>query len=478
MGSRTIVVLAVLLLATGCGMNDADKVTNSARAKTPETPADDRPNIVFVVTDDMEEEMLREMPVVQRRLVDEGVRFDNAFVSSSLCCPSRATMLRGQYAHNHHVQSNSMPDGGAGRFRQLGRDRSTFATWLQDSGYRTGLVGKYLNNTQKNYIPPGWDEWDAMIGAASEHTIDENGKTRDYPNVRQMNDVYQAKALEFLRHSTDEASDPPFMLWVGTWAPHLPAKFSTRHADLYKNAKLKKPPSFNERDLSDKPKWLREVPPLEEREIQALQSENRDRLRSLRDVDEMVGSILDLLRERKELGDTYVVFTTDNGLQRGEHRLLKKSTPYEESTEVPLVIRGPGVPAGEARDQLVINNDFAPTFADWTGVDVPDFVDGRSLAPLLEADPPASSAWRTAILNERHQRKPSHIPEYEAVRTGNHTFVQWETGERELYDLRRDPYELDNIQKTADPGMIDRLNTRLKLLQECAGTTCRAAEGP
>lgn len=479
-----IVSLALLFIVVGCGMNDAERVVDDpVGAKDPTrggeaNSVDERPNILFVVTDDMEMEMLREMPVVQRRLVHEGVRFDNALVSNSLCCPSRATMLRGQYSHNHRVQSNSLPDGGAERFRRLDRDQSTFATWLDDSGYRTGLVGKYMNNTQKDYKPPGWDEWYAMIGSASEHTLDENGKLRDYPNVREMTEVYRAKSLGFLRQATEEPSDPPFMLWVGTWAPHLPARFSARHADLYRNAKLREPPSFNERDMSDKPRWLRETPPLTERQIEALQTDNRDRLRSLRDVDEMVGAMLDLLRDRNELDDTYVVFTTDNGLHRGEHRLRKKSTPYEEAAGVPLVIRGPGVPAGEVRDQLVINNDFAPTFADWAGLDTPSFVDGRSLAPLLEPDPPASSAWRTAILNERHQKTPSHIPDYEAVRTRTHTYVQWETGERELYDLRRDPYELDNIQETADRSLVARLKTRLKLLQNCAGTTCRAAEGP
>src|SRR5829696_7795809 len=375
-----------MFIAVGCGANDAERAMDPVGTKSPTRSgkatsgqlADDRANIVFVVTDDMEEEMLREMPIVQRRLVDEGVRFDNALVSDSLCCPSRATMLRGQYSHNHRVQTNSLPDGGARRYRQLDRDQSTFATWLEDSGYRTGLVGKYMNNAQRNYTPPGWDEWYAMVGSASEHTLDENGQVRDYPNVREMTAVYRAKSLGFLRHATDEASDPPFMLWIGTWAPHLPAKFSARHADLYENAKLRKPPSFNEQDLSDKPRWLREVPRLTEHQIQALQTENRDRLRSLRDVDEMVGAIMNLLRDRKELINTYVVFTTDNGLQRGEHRLLKKSTPYEEAAGVPLAIRGPGVPPGEVRDQLVINNDFAPTFADWANTGVPGFVDGRS----------------------------------------------------------------------------------------------------
>ena len=192
----------------------------------------------------------------------------------------------------------------------------------------------------------------------------------------------------------------------------------------------------------------------------------------------MVGDILRLLKDRGELGNTYVVFTTDNGLLRGQHRLLKKSTPYEEAAGVPLVIRGPGVPAGMVRDQLVINNDFAPTFADWADTDVPGFVDGRSFAPLLQQDPPTGSDWRTAILNEQQQRQRFHIPDYEAVRTRAHTYVRWKTGERELYDLHKDPYELENIAGRADPTVVARLKTRLELLSTCRGSTCRATEGP
>jgi N-acetylglucosamine-6-sulfatase len=172
------------------------------------------------------------------------------------------------------------------------------------------------------------------------------------------------------------------------------------------------------------------------------------------------------------------VFTTDNGLQTGQHRLTKKSTPYEEAAGVPLVVRGPGVPAGVVRDQLVINNDFAPTFADWADTGVPGFVDGRSFAPLLGLDPPPDSAWRTAVLNEQDQKKRFHIPDYEAVRTGDQTYVRWKTGERELYDLRRDPYELENVSDEADPLTIARLKTRVELLSDCRGSSCRAAEGP
>ena len=192
----------------------------------------------------------------------------------------------------------------------------------------------------------------------------------------------------------------------------------------------------------------------------------------------MVGDILKLLEDRGELDNSYVVFTTDNGLQTGQHRLAKKSTPCEEAAGVPLVVRGPGVPAGVVRNQLVINNDFAPTFADWADTDVPGFVDGRSFAPLLQQDPPTGSDWRTAILNEQNQRQRFHIPDYEAVRTITQTYVRWKTGERELYDLQKDPYELENIEDKADPVTLARLKTRLQMLSACRGSTCRAGEGP
>ena len=459
-----MVSLALMLfLAAGCGVGDGDPDASVRPGETAREPsADDRPNIVFVMTDDMEEKMLRRMPVVRSRMMEEGTTFDNAFVTQSLCCPSRATALRGQYSHNHRITTNDVPDGGAVRFRRRELDESTFATWLEDSGYHTGLVGKYLNNTQKRYIPPGWDEWEGMVGMASDHLVNENGRLHRYSQETLMTDVYTEKSLDFLRRATDRGSDPPFMLW----------------ADLYSDTPLPKPPSFNEADVSDKPEWVRDTPRLKDREIRKLREQHRNRLRSLRDVDEMVGDILKLLEDRGELDNTYVVFTTDNGLQTGQHRLTKKSTPYEEAAGVPLVVRGPGVPAGAVRNQLVINNDFAPTFADLADTGVPGFVDGRSFAPLLEQDPPAGSDWRTAILNEQDQRQKFHIPDYEAVRTKTHAYVRWKTGERELYELQRDPYELENVIDEADPVTLARLKTRLRLLSACRGSACRASEGP
>jgi arylsulfatase A-like enzyme len=293
-----------------------------------------------------------------------------------------------------------------------------------------------------------------------------------------MTDVYKKKSLDFLRQATDDASDPPFMLWAGTFAPHLHAEYASRDADLYKDTPLPRPPSFNETDVSDKAEWIRNTPRLRPGQIETLKEQHRDRLRSLRGVDQMVGDILKLLEERGELGNTYVVFTTDNGLQTGQHRLTKKGTPYEEAAGVPLVVRGPGVPAGVVRDQLVINNDFAPTFADWADTGVPGFVDGRSFAPLLGLDPPLDSDWRTAVLNEQDQKQRFHIPDYEAVRTGNQTYVRWKTGEQELYDLRNDPYELENVNDEAASLTIARFKTRAELLSGCRGSSCRAAEGP
>jgi N-acetylglucosamine-6-sulfatase len=482
-----IVSLALtLFLAAGCGVGDADKdagmagPNTSARSgeATRERSTDDRPNIVFVMTDDMEEGMLSRMPVIRSRMMDEGVTFDNALVTQSLCCPSRATALRGQYPHNHRITANDVPDGGAVRFRRRELDESTFATWLQDSGYHTGLVGKYLNNTEKRYIPPGWNEWDGMVGMASDHTVNEDGRLHRYSQETIMTDVYRKKSLDFLRRATDGASDPPFMLWAGTFAPHLHAEYASSDADLYRDTPLPTPPSFNEGDVSDKPGWIRNTPRLESRQIKALTKQNRDRLRSLTDVDQMVGDILKLLRERGELDNTYVVFTSDNGLQTGQHRLTKKSTPYEAAAGVPLVVRGPGVPTGVVRNQLVINNDFAPTFADWADTGVPAFVDGRSFAPLLGLDPPPDSEWRSAVLNEQDQKQRFHIPDYEAVRTANQTYVRWKTGERELYDLRRDPYELENVNDEATSITLARFKTRAELLSGCRGSSCRAAEGP
>jgi arylsulfatase A-like enzyme len=233
------------------------------------------------------------------------------------------------------------------------------------------------------------------------------------------------KALAFLEEATEEARDRPFALFVWTNVPHLPPPYAARHADLYEDEVLNTPPSFDEADVLDKPQWIRDLPRLSDEDRLMLSEWHRNQLRSLRAVDEMVGAILDLLQQRDVLGNTYVVFTTDNGTHMGEHRWWEergaKDTAYEEAAGVPLAVRGPGVPAGQVRSQLVLNNDFAPTFADMTGAAVPEEVDGRSLLPLI--DSASSEGWRTALLNERPQAGGGiPVPAYHVVITNRYTY--------------------------------------------------------
>jgi N-acetylglucosamine-6-sulfatase len=456
-------VLVAVLLPLGCA---------------PVTPVTEKPNIVFVLTDDMPEELLYRMPEVRERIVARGLRFPNAYVSESLCCPSRATILTGMYPHNTGVWTNGGSHGGLKVFREEGLEEHTVATWLAKSDYRTGLVGKYMNGYDASYVPPGWAYWAGRSDAGSGRQVNENGEVRDYSG-QFMTDVYKDKALAFLKQATDQAEHPPFALFVWTNAPHLPPPYATRHADLYEDEILNAPPSFDEADVSDKPQWIRELPRLSDQDRLMLSEWHRNQLRSLRAVDEMVGAILDLLQRRDVLGNTYVVFTTDNGTHMGEHRWWMESgakdTAYEEAAGVPLAVRGPGVPAGEVRSQLVLNNDFAPTFADIAGAPVPEEVDGRSLLPLI--DNASSEGWRTALLNERPQAGGHYpVPAYHAVITNRYTYVEYETGERELYNRHEDPYQLESIHETADPALLQALHTRLMTLKACAGNSCNAAE--
>jgi arylsulfatase A-like enzyme len=211
-----------------------------------------------------------------------------------------------------------------------------------------------------------------------------------------------------------------------------------------------------------------------------------DRLRTMAAVGEMIGGLLRTLEQTGKLDNTYVVLTSDNGYHMGQHRLgLGKQTAYEEDIRVPLMIRGPGLPAGVSRDEMVLNNDFAPTFADLAGLPPPASVDGRSFASLLDRtkrnDP---SSWRTAFeirnwdnkRNETSYRAVTPVPPYRAVRTQRYLYVEYAAGERELYDLRKDPYELHNLHDSADPDLISKLDARLDALRDCAGEGCRAAE--
>jgi N-acetylglucosamine-6-sulfatase len=268
-------------------------------------------------------------------------------------------------------------------------------------------------------------------------------------------------------------------------APHSPAYFANQHADMFSDTPLPKPSSFNEADVSDKPQWVRNRPRLSSTQISDMTEFYRKRLRALQSVDEMVLRLVKALDAEGELSNTYIVFTSDNGIYLGEHRLEAKAAAYNAAPRVPLLIRGPGVPQGVTRSQMVLNNDLAPTFASWAGVTPPSFVDGRSLRPLLTTSPPAT--WRTAFLVEHRRSEEEYdyvrrIPNYDAVRTARYNYVEYETGEKELYDLTTDPTELTNIYNSAPQTLRSDLKARLDALKSCAGadasaTSCKTAEG-
>ncbi len=424
--------------------------------------------------DDLNFATVQQMPELRSLVIEEGASFQNTFISYPLCCPSRATILTGLYAHNHDVRGNAPPDGGFQKFRSEGYEESTIAVRLQQSGYKTGLFGEYLNyylDEDQAHVPPGWDEWHARGDIAYyEYELNENGEIVSYGNDTQdyFTDVLSRKATDFVRHAASDSK--PFFLYLAPAAPHEPAIPAERHQDAFAGEEAPRPPSFDEEDASDKPSWIREINRLSDEQISEIDDRYRNWLASMLAVDEMVASLVQELEVVGELDNTFIFFTSDNGYHQGEHRIdYGKSTPYEEAARVPLFVRGPGVPAGSKVERLALNTDFAPTFAELAGIEFP--ADGRSLVPLLRGE---DSVWRSAVLLEGFRGK--NPPNYEAVRTETHKYVEYNNGEKELYDLEADPYELESLPEVTNPSLVADLKTRLNALRSCAADECQEAE--
>ncbi|HVK08451.1 MAG TPA: sulfatase [Gemmataceae bacterium] len=451
-----------------------------------------QPNIVFIMTDDQDVGTLQYMPRLQELLAGQGTTFENFFVSQSLCGPSQVTSLTGQYAFNHGVFNNLYPSGGFQKFLDMGADgdpatqgeESTLATWLDDAGYNTARIGKYVVSypTDSTYIPPGWDEWfhTGSFGGARyfDYTVNDNGQLVQYGTAPEdyVTDVLTAEAVDFInRAEADDAQ--PFFLTFTPGAPHGanarngPPVPAPRHLGMFAGAQAPRTPSFNEADISDKPPPIANQPLLTAAQIAAIDSEYQARLEALQAVDEGIARIVETLAARGELDNTYIVYTSDNGYHLGQHRFIgSKFQVYEEDIRVPLLIRGPGVEAGVTRDQLAVNIDLAPTMARWGGAAPDRVMDGQSLTPLL-GEGGETRAWRKDFLIEKYNHLP---PEQngdviKALRTEHEVYVEYRSGPRELYDLRTDPYQLDNIYATTDPGHIADLSARLAELAVSTG---------
>jgi N-acetylglucosamine-6-sulfatase len=351
---------------------------------------------VFVMTDDLDELAMEQLGGVRSIMNANGVTFENAYVTYSLCCPSRATFFRGQYPHNHGVigLDTATPPSGDAKWRELGRDQNTVATWLNDAGYQTKYIGKYMNGYNDLYKPPGWDEWFVLQGNVNNNQVNDDGQSITLAG--HSTDAFANEATDFIRRSS--ANPEPFFVMVGTKAPHAPPEVATRYQNSFVDTPLPRPPNFDEPDVSDKPAWVQSYPRMSASVIDSTTTEYRQGLRSMLSVEDLLEQTIATLQETGELGNTYIFFTSDNGFHLGEHRLPRgKRTSYEEDISVPLMVRGPGVPAGITRQQLVINNDFAPTIANLAAVTPPGFVDGSSFVPLLSDSPPllgARPSWR------------------------------------------------------------------------------------
>jgi arylsulfatase A-like enzyme len=445
--------------------------------------AAERPNIVFVLTDDQHSGTLSAMPDLQNDLVSQGIQFTNMTSTFPLCCPGRATILRGQYPHNTRIYGNSLPKGGWEKFRNRGEHNSNFATWLNDAGYRTGLFGKYMNDYTDPDIPPGWDRWYAWNGLKQGWTALNDQGIQKPLDPRSADSQTSDAALKFLGNNLGRPA--PVFAFVNFGAEHEPFLYDQVNAEKFQGAGVPRVPSFNEDDVSDKPSYVGDTPQLSDAEVAQMDQDYASGLRSLMRVDSFIARASDLLRSKGEMRNTYFVFYTDNGAHFGHHRLAHgKLQPYEEDTGFPLIVRGPGIPRGETRTQLVGNHDIAPTLGQMGGARIPAFVDGRSFLPIAQ-DP--TIAWsRTAILSER-KTNTLLTQRWDMLRMREEVYTSYESGEKEFYDLAADPYQLHNAldaDETAypppDSATLAYYERRLDTLYACSGHegpgSCREAE--
>jgi arylsulfatase A-like enzyme len=471
MRSRFFLLSALILMACGRGGGPTVLPTPG----TP-TPPPVKPNIVFILADDLDAESVAQMPTLQALLAQGGTTFSRAYAAAPLCAPARASILTGRFPHNHDVHDNAPPHGGFESFYASGAEANTIATALHTAGYHTGLVGKYLNGYPQTadggYIPPGWDDWAVHVGASEYFTY--------YLNINRTYQLYGTDAKDYI---TDVMSDlsvdfvnktaalsprQPFFLYIATVAPHLPAMAAPRHGAEFPDAQVPRDPSFNEADISDKPGWVRRFPPLTPSVQDQLDHVYRKRLQSMLAVDDLLHSLVQALQATGESDRTYFFFSSDNGFEQGQHRQPNgKGLMYEESIRVPLLVRGPGVPAGVTRDHLVSHVDFFPTFVELATGQAPTTLDGRSLAPLLKSSAPASTAWRVDMLVESLTPGDAPPPFY-TLRTPQWAYTEYDLGEREMYDMAADPYQLENLGHTAPDTTIAPLSQRLAALRHCS----------
>jgi arylsulfatase A-like enzyme len=427
--------------------------------------AQGKPNIIIILADDLPATIpLARYPNIQG-IQANGVEFSNSLVDFSLCAPSRASFLTGLAAHNHGIKSNR--PGGWAAYKSF--EANSLPVWLQAAGYETALLGKYINRYQPSVVPPGWTKWFGAKGNAKYFNADFNDNGAQITESAYSTDALAREAAEFIN-----AAQQPFFMLVTPKAPHS----GDGHSGLVQSAprhatapatNAPRPPSFNESDVSDKPAWVKALASISGDQISTIDSNYRSAHRAMLSLDEMVGSIVSALGPK--LANTYICLTSDNGFFYGEHRIrIGKVYPYEPSLRVPLICRGPGIPAGEVRNQIVNNLDLSATVMDWADATPGRTLDGRSFASVL-AD--AQAAWRDAIFFSADSAIAATEIQATGVRMPSRKYVKWGDGFEELYDLVSDPNEIANkagdANYAADLTALRALHSRLAT---CSGSSC------
>lgn len=436
-------------------------------------PAAAAPNIVVILTDDQDSSTMAAMPKTLDRLAAQGTSFSNYMVSNPTCAPSRATLLTGQYAHNHGVLNNDPPYGGYAKLDAS----NTIPVWLQAAGYHTTHLGKYVNGAGAPGlppVPPGWSDFQVFSTSYYNFGVNVNGVRISYGSAPEdyQTDVLAGRAAAALRARA--AAGGPFFMTIAPFAPHdegttgapVPAP---RHAGLYANEPLPMSPSYNESDVSDKPKPIRDLASLTPTADTAIAKRQRARLETIRGVDDLVEAVMNTLESEGLLSNTVVIFASDNGYFHGQHRIADgKFRLYDEAVRVPLIVRGAGFPAGATSALLVSNVDMATTIVRLAGATPGRTLDGQSIKQMIAN--PQSAAGRVVLLENFN---PSTGLPTAAIRTDRYIYASWPSNEVELYDLMIDPYQLESKHNNSSyTNLKSLLQTKLSTLRTCSGSSC------
>ncbi|MDP2013981.1 MAG: sulfatase [Actinomycetota bacterium] len=446
-------------------------------------------NVVLLLADDLDWTVFDQVPRLAA-LKESGTTLTNFVVTNSLCCPSRTSFMRGQFVHNHRVISN-VPQTGGGWQKFYARDlqNDCLPTWLQKSGVKTSLFGKYLNGfplnaPTENYIPPGWDYFETSTSRNQayegyNYTLNVNGTLEKYGSGPSdfLNDVLTLDAAQHL--STLQS---PFFMEFASYNPHTPFPVAPQNAQTHLTGVQPRVPSFNTKG-TDEVSWLKAQPTLSSRQVANLDELWRKRLRSAESVADSYDALRAQLKASGHLDNTLIIVASDNGYHAVVHRLpTGKQSAFREDAVVPAIFIGPGIAQGATISKTTSMVDLGPTITEIFKADTPSYVDGRSLMPLLNGQ--TDVPWRTATLTESLARtKPSDpdysrivAPNFHALRSEQWLYVEYVNTDVELYDLRTDPYEMNNVVRTTNPAILAQLRAQLEAMKRCSGESCRTAD--